>query len=396
MQATPLAHEHQYFIDCALESGEISAACHNALSLWADAGRVDAVIESEGRPRAGWRKSRKAICLALEDYALALLLSRPAHVQRAAMACALIHARQVIVELAEFAADWNFEDATTGGVWLCDDEFWPTPRALRRLMSPRAIRRYVKLDDSSIRHARDIADRLRRLPWPETLQEAGLILDLLNGAREELRRKHEIAAREIAERVFARERRAPYRIIRRERRAQRKTIVRAAGIAAALLGASTVSAFARGEPVALHGETMTLEARAARGLGTVGHGACALTLRSPEGVELGKLCCFFEKTPALDQLAAFALHMAVGEERAVLDAGNLYSLRPEAIAHPLLAERIGRLAAAAEQMRPTRHERQRAAKVRYFAGTRDVYVEAVREFIWGRDARRLARLVGGR
>jgi hypothetical protein len=402
MQLTPLAHEHQYFVDCALDQGEISAVGHNALLLWAEPGRAGAIIDDEPRRAAGigWTRGRKAICLALEDYAHALLEAQPSALRRSAMACAVIHMRSHVADLAEFAASWNFEDATTGGaalpfrkIWLCDDDFWPTPRALRRLMSPRAIRRYVKRERQSIPHAREIADRLRRLPWPEQLGESRLMLDLLREGAAARRRAHEVALRAIESRVFARQHfEPPYRIVRQEQRRQRRMIVKSAAIATALLGASAVSAFARGEPVALRGETIVLQARAARTLGTIGHGALDLTLEHPDGAELGKLCCFFRETPALDQLAAFALHFAAGEERAVLETGNLYALRPEAIAHPLLAEKaIKRLAASA---RPNRHERQQAAKSRYYDATRHIYVDAVRREVWGRDAARVERLEG--
>lgn len=396
MQSSSLHHEEQYFIDCAAEYGEITPAAWYAIMLWGDRARVEAIISAPQRGR-GWRASRKITCLALEDYATELTLSMPIEIQRAMMACAVVHSAKWISDAADALIYWNFDDSTRGGalrgfrkVCLCDHNYNPTPRAKRRLFARRAIRRYVKMDAESVPHMVDLAHRLRRLPWPESMSEYRIIMDMLAEQREAIRRRQVDAQRAAMDRVLNRGK--PYRVIRKERRQLRRKIIRSAAIASAVLGASAVSAFARGEPVEMRGERMILEAAPSSSIGRDGHGACNLTIKDIDGEPLGSLCCYFDKTPALDQLAAFALHMAAGEEDTVLEIGNVYAVTQAGATHPLIA---GRIKAPIQGPPILDGERRRAALERYKSATKHIYVDAVEKAVWGRDAARVISLTEG-
>lgn len=399
MQTSSLGHEEQYWIDCAVDAGDISAVAWNAIVLWGDRKKIEELIEAKtaAYARRGWRHSLRYTALMVEDYGLDLTLAQPIDIQRSMMACAVIFARRWIRDHAEIIADWNRTDSTTGGALvehkrapLIDRNGLPTRRARRRIMAPKSIRRYVKLDDESLPHLVDIAARLRRLPWPDSLSESQIIMALLDAQREEIRVKHERAVREAHARLFS-EPTKPYRIVRQERRRSRRRIIKAATIAAAVLGAPTVSAFARGESVEMRGEKMILAVKPKSSLGVNGHGGCDLTIKSLDGAALGKLCCYFESTPALDQLAAFALHMASGEEDAVLSAGNVYSITEAGAEHPLI---IGRKTLPTISEIASGYERDSIFREAYFCLRGTHYEEAILNRVWGRDAKRLRALWG--
>lgn len=266
---------------------------------------------------------------------------------------------------------------------------YPTPRARRKIMGARTIRHYVKHDDELIPHLKDIAKRLRRLPWPESLDERRIVFDLIEAQRTAIRAKHDQAVRRLLARIDAREiKLKPYRILRQEKRKNRRRVIKAAAIAAAVLGTSAVSAFARGAPVEMRGEKIILEARPRVSIFDVGHGGCDLTIKAPDGAALGKLCCYFDQTPVLDQLAAFALHIAAGEEDTILETGNVYSMTEAGAAHPLIASRkkvetIGD------------HRRDRIFAEAYFTVRGRVYEETLAVQVFGRDSKKLRALWEG-
>jgi hypothetical protein len=126
---------------------------------------------------------------------------------------------------------------------------------------------------------------------------------------------------------------------RRMRRSIRRSTIRAATIASAILGATAVSAFARGEPVRLPTPSnMVMEVALSGSISRSGHGAVQVNLRDDEDKYLAGLCVY-QELPALDQLASLALHVQSGGLTDILTVGNVYNISPEAFAHPLLAEK---------------------------------------------------------
>lgn len=146
-------------------------------------------------------------------------------------------------------------------------------------------------------------------------------------AFEEMRERSDAARKRLAEKP-------------RDRRRRQGVIKRASVMAAALLGAGTVSAFARGEPIRIPGQEVAFELRSTSRLGHIGHGGVEVAIVSHDGKRLSKLCVYHDETPALDQLTAFALRIAAGDEREIISTGNLYAVEGNAADHPVLIERL--------------------------------------------------------
>jgi hypothetical protein len=240
--------------------------------------------------------------------------------------------------------------------------------------------------------------RILSLPWPETLRESRLVKLLMTAASEELRLKHQRGLRDaeircFGDRMFKDKR--PYRIIKQELHKNRRAVVKAASIVAAVLGAPAVSAFAAGNPIEIRSERMVLEVRPKGGVFTSGHGSSGVMIKSLDGQELGNLCVYFDKTPALDQLAAFAMHMAAGEEDAILSTGNLFGVTEAGADHPLLKGRIKPQTDLANILAPgaiwrgsDRQEILRARQEAHYAEMGHVYRDRIETLVWGRNVKR--------
>lgn len=407
-QRTPLAGRHEYFLDCALEADEINAFAHAALTLLGDRQRIGAIVDVEPPvERLRPLRDRWEICDRLDEYAQQLVSDLPLPEQRAFAAIGLLREPLKLFALAQFLAAFNFEDETRGGAarpfrrwWRCDDDYNPTPRARRRLYAPAAIRRYAKLEVQSVPRARTLAKGLRRLPTSEPA-EAELITALLAEQRAQHREAY------LAEkRTFEAEQRRRYGALMATpghitgiMHGHRRSVKRAARFAAGVVGARQVGAFSRGDAVMLRGAAVNIEVTRRRSIASAGHGAVDVRLLDPNGVGLANLCVYFEKTPALDQLAALALHVQAGEETAVIDAGNLFNVTADGANHPLIAERLAAKTVpdfagapgprGGPWHRPTDHELKWIAQETYTNRTIGIYYDAVEVQVWGRDARRL-------
>jgi len=96
-----------------------------------------------------------------------------------------------------------------------------------------------------------------------------------------------------------------------------------------------------------------------------------------------------------------ALHLNAGEEAAVLNTGNLFSITAAGAEHPLVKQRMAKRPTTEDQalmdrvmrhgLNQTDHDRKRAAQNRYKADTIAIYLDAVTTLVWGRDARRLMK-----
>lgn len=387
----------QYVIDGACDAHEIMGHHHHILWNYGEADRIDAIFNAPSR-ETSYRRGRRLGCAGLIAYADEIMVQMDA-IDREAMAVfAFNGASRIVAEYAEFLAGWNFEDEIKGGcaipfrdVLQGTRDGIPSPRTARRLRSESAIRRYVKLY-SDWDWLKEVVAGVMRLPIPASreLPEAFVRRD------EEMREGRRIALRIAEDRFRAEYGTKPHKVVKPQERRRRQSVVKKAAVmAAAMLGASTVSTFARGEPVHVPGRDVVFEFRSASRLDALGHGGVDVALLSKEGKRLSRLCVYHEKTPALDQLTAFALRIAAGDESEIIKTGNLFGIEAAAADHPALMERIK---AKAEVPAPARgwhrndNERFRARCAEYCAETAPIYRRAVAEVLFGR---RFHHFLGG-
>lgn len=390
----------QYVIDGACDAHEIMGHHHHALWNYGDASRIDAIFNAPSREGSGrsFMRGRRLGCAGLIAYADEIMAQMDA-VDREAMAVfAFNDAGLIVAEYADFLAGWNFEDEIKGGcaipfrdVLHGSRDGIPSPRAARRLRGEGSIRRYVKLyyDWAWLK---DVVAGVARLPVPASrdLPEAFI------RRAEEMQAARRAAQRAAEERCWAEHAGKPYTILKPQERRRRQSVVKKAAVmAAAMLGASTVSAFARGEPVHVAGRDVVFEFRSASRLDVLGHGGVDVALLSKEGKRLSRLCVYHEKTPALDQLTAFALRIAAGDEQEIIKTGNLFGIEGAAANHPALMERIKAKAEAPAPLRAWHRNEDELFRTRcaaYCAETSPIYRRAVAEVLFGR---RSHHFVGG-
>ena len=405
LQEIELPPDVQYFMDCAAEHSHITGATYAAISMFGDRTKVREIIDqNEGvEAQRGWWHRNGKICRDLSAYSVEIVSGLPVETGRGLACIGYLRLRTQITELAECMASWNFDDTTRGGalqpfldVVRCDRDYNPTPRAARTLYAPKAIRRYVKSlrhDDSAAHLAVIVAD-LKKMPVPHGPRDADLIWAMMDQQREAQRRER---ARMIMHARFMNGAK-PYTI----KKDQRKAIRRAAAVAyvfenvmfmrsrfaVMVLGQTAVSAFAAGEPIQIKGEKVTFEMTRTGSLIQNGHGSLTIGVLSPEGSKLGNLCVYVEKTPVLDQIAAFALHVSAGEEDTILNTGNLYSVTAEGADHPIITSRIKKVDPEHVTMTEVRfsdHTRRLDAQRRYFEETGPLYADALATIVCGRD-----------
>ncbi|MCW2195130.1 hypothetical protein AB7M45_007901 [Bradyrhizobium elkanii] len=394
-QRSPFPAEVEYFLDSAVEHDELGAFAHAVLTLLGSRKLVPELIEK--RKIGHLLHCRQSRCHELDAYAHEIIAELAEHERRSFVAVGLRWEPRRLLNIAEYLASFNFEDETRGGAnlpfrrhWRCDDNYDPTPRARRRLYAPGAIRRYARLEDCSMPWARLLAGRLRQLP-AAVPADLDLVCDLLLEQRETYRVEYHRARQKFE----AEQRRRFFSngSIERDRRAVR----RAASFCAGLLGPAKVGAFARGEAITFAGRDVSIEVARARSIATVGHGALEVKLCAQDGTRLANVCVFFDKTPALDQLAAIAMHVEAGDESAIIQTGNLFNVTAAGSEHPVVRARLAQMPKAeVEVLAPGRrrrtaseYDKQKAALRRYTADTIDIYAEAVRARVWGRDVKRL-------
>lgn len=398
-QRKPLPPDIEYFLDCANEYDEIGAFAHNVLTLLGDR-KIVAKIIDEIRPGKPLRGRREA-CLDLDAYAHELVTERSIEEQKAFAAGGMRWEPLHMLRLAEYLVHFNFEDETRGGAatpmrrhWRCDNNYDPTPRARRHLYAPSAIRRYARLEDQAIPYARIFARRMHRLPASSPAY-CELIGALLREQREAYRQEY-MAARAKFEGA---QRRRFFN--RREIGEQRRVVTKAAQFCAGLLGSDQVGAFARGEPVRLPCRDVVIEVARANSVASIGHGALDVRLCNHDGTRLAGLCVFFDQTPAIDQLAAIALHVQAGCEQEIIDTGNLYNVTNVGTEHPTVRARLAKNAMAEQRideavrrlngrrLSQSEHDKQLSAMRRYKAQTIQMYMDAVVAQVWGRNGHRI-------
>lgn len=332
----PLPPDLQYVLDGGVEYGHITGGAHVACNLFADIDELDRVHAIPHPGTRGWA-STAAMCTEVEAYGQSLIaqIDEPA-LKAACLGATTTSFLHALSDYAEYVCGQAFEDELWGGSMIHAHEHRLTrrghiyKRVARKLRSDTFIKRAVRYHHTEegfkhlLRQRAIIGD-----PLPPANDAGFELLNLtLNAQR---RRSHERS------RAWLRDH-APEisKAARRGRRADRRAIIRAATIASAILGASTVSAFARGEAVRLPTDDIVIEVALGGDIGRVGHSALDVTLKDNADVFLAKMCIYQKELPALDQLASLALHVQTGGVADVLAAGNLFNASPSAFTHPLL------------------------------------------------------------
>ncbi len=410
LRAAQFAHRVEYFIDAASESGEMLSTTALALNLYGDpavladvvvdrppvrippdvrAGELHALITAQN---GGW--SRDAINRRLEDIAAEITAQLPFERQAALHALGVLHMRHVVDGHAEYLAHSLYGDMTRGGnLWGFRRQYRcsrltqeATPKVMRKMMAPRFIRRAIatysdetrRLRDQVRRHMSRAIDCMAGQDLSGTPAEIRRALDDLDAVRRTTRlAETETWRGHLIGRGGAAKPPGKNRI-----RKNRKVIKRASKTAAALLGADTVSRFARGEKIVLPGADCALVVRLRGRLHELGHGRIEVMAQSHAGEPLADLCVYFNKTPALDQLTAFALHTQSGIEGEILKAANIRLLHPAGAASQLLASHRPRPAAG--QLQRDDWALQQAREAEYWKASQHLWLPSLNTYLFGR------------
>lgn len=404
-QPAPLPHDILYVLDGALEHDELSAFAHPILCLFGDRTFVPEVVDREILGR-GWRPRAEKM-IVLDRYAHRLAAALPEESRRGFFAGMLLREPNVLLDTAECLASWNYDDETVGGAMLpyrhgterVRRDGTASQRTAKHLLAPRAIRRYVRESfkevDRLLSHRRDIAERMRAVPWPRHPEEARsterYFIEAQARHREAIQRAYAALSDPLLKRAGHRS---------ASSKDERKALRRSLSAASAAIGEEGARTLLRGEPVRLQGHLFDFVIRSR--LRRSGHGGLTISLFGPDSEErLADLCLYFDGMPALDQAAALALHISSESEIDLIEAGNLFNLTVEGARNPLLMDRLRREGAMdVEQIQervrrgftaPAAAHRDRQAEQRaaYIRETRGTYLHAVTERVWGRDARRV-------
>lgn len=381
----------EYFLDSALDAGELDACSAMTLRLYGDDATILPVIDG---PPSHYRVRRQK-SLRLAEMADAILPNLPPRRRGGLVRKGLAHATHQIVELAETFSNWAIDDEVDGGAML---PFRDQPRArngvpfkrtMMRLRSPKFVRRYVKHEGP------EHADHLKALATLAMRRAAACgRIEHDDSITADWRMQINFRNRQ--------DERDGWKTLR----ANRKIILRSLRTAISVVGEEAVRAFLRGEEVKLVGREAILVLRKRGELTDRGHGCLSVGLASRDGTRLADLCTFIENTPTLDQLAGFALWMNAGEERAILEKANVIEATDAGRAHVLLQfrptpeqdrtwalaelvgpERAAEIADILSNRKPRRrqlsYEDQRARNDAYWKETQGEWIEAMMVFVIG-------------
>lgn len=336
----PLPPDLQHVLDGGVEYGHITGGAHVACFLFADIDELDRVHSMPHPDKRGW-DATAAMCAEVEAYGQRLIaqIDEP-NLRAACLGSTTTSFLHALSEYAEFVCGQSYEDAIWGGSMIHRHETaanWRGRihrRLARRLRTDGWVKRACRNHhgESGYEHLRHLR-ALIGTPLPPVNEYGFKLLSIaLNDQRA---RSVERSRKWLADHAPA---------IRREtRRAQtreRRSIIRAAALASAIVGASAVSAFARGEPVRLPGDDIVLEVRLAQTIRRCGHGAVNIMLKDRDDAYLAGLCVYQDELPAFDQLASLALHVQSGCIGDVIKAGNVFNPSPNAFAHPALNGKV--------------------------------------------------------
>lgn len=393
----------EYFIDGASEANEIDGCTAVTLRLYGDPIVTRNIVDAN-HPGKGWR-GRCQNGIELSNYASTLLARLPAERRGALIYGGLASLHHMIRELAKVLADWGATDETEGGAMKpflrkrsrLQGDGSIFHRTARRIHSPSWIRRYIKQNESGeSRHLRTVAkiafDRIGLTP-------ADTIRDGFAAIRADLNLQLEWQRQDYVPRPEVQE--ARNRVLRGTAagipKDRRKILKRAAVLAAGILGASTVSALARGEPIAITGPTVALQVQKRTSLASLGHGHLSVAVTDHSGAHLADLCVYFDKTPALDQVTGLALWMKAGLEAELIEKANITSMGAAGYAHPLFEARQknNQLLFDALMRSPWHGSTWEAHRQRvddYWKATGAVWTEALAVFVLGARMQKSMRI----
>ena len=364
IRTKPYHDAFEYCLDSAVEVMEITGAAHITIMLYGDPDIIEPLtkwhLPLEHRPG---QNPRRDIALNVERYAGELLLQLPESRRRAIMGMSYPHIISNIVLTSRTLANWAHEDNRRGGCMepfkkatrgrpgqkLIQFDGSTTPKLERRLNSPDFIRQYTHASGEA-RHYRNVMrqffetfDTCRGVPdEAEQMQ----VTDDLEKLRASLRARRAIT-RNRSQEDWMKDKlkrllggKEPTKtLLKQLRTSQHKSIKRSVALASAILGAATVSAFARGEPVIIPGQQVNLQIARNSLLKHSGHGTVRCTFVDKDKKLLANLCVYHKDTPTLDQLAAFALTMQAGEEAALLESANFTLITKEGLKHPFIQKK---------------------------------------------------------
>lgn len=386
----PISAYLEYVLDGAVEGGELDVTSSLTLRLYGDAEHCDAVVAA---PRAG-SAGRRRMCLDLADLADASLPHLAPERRATLLYTGALNMIHNVRDLTRVFACWAIGDMVEGG-YLEDHrhghraDCQPTRRIARRLRSRSFARRFVQ--------SRDETTQLREL-WRRQIMRCTdfgddrwrLFMDTAPSETESIRA--DLSDQRARQRAMPSEQinTSPAEIktqSRRDRRRQRRSIVRATRIAAGLLGAHAVGAYARGEAVTVRGRDVDLVVKRQRSLSSLGHGANEIEVAARDGTRLAELCVYMENTPAVDQLAGLSLHMLSGLESEVLAAANVVTCTPAGLAHPLFENRKATADHRATSGFFSDYEVRQRRDERYWTETRAMWLDASAVAVFGRHSR---------
>jgi hypothetical protein len=324
---TAPAPEVEYFLDGAQDNVELDSCSAMTLRLYGD----DAVMLPIATQTFNGYRERRVHCLQMAAVADEILPHLPEHRRAGLIHMGLKNTLREVEQLAEIYANWAIDDEVEGGAM----EPWRDvyrmrngvifKRTMRRLRSPKFIRRQVKKHAGEATHLTDLANimlrRMRAVPIGSIRPDRAIMDDF----RAQINFK-----------------RVPIKTERAKIRADRKMIVRSLNTAISILGQETVSAFLRGEEIKIAGSESILILRKRGALTDRGHGCLSVGLADRNGTRLADLCTYIESTPTLDQLAGFALWMQAGEDGEAIKEANVVSLSEAGEGHPLLVRETRR------------------------------------------------------
>lgn len=416
IRTTLLPPDLQYCLDCASQCCGITEAAEIAIRLYGEASRLDEIWNGEPQTKR-WASDRINRELEVERYGAEIIAQLPGPRRMALMERGILSLVHDVITKTEWLSDCHYEDMTKGGCFRpflhpprLERNMLPTPKVARRLRSREAIKRYVVAEFDEAWKQREMLKIITSIPLDgsATDQDRDAVFRDLNGQMDSHARAARMAAESAAwaarfaenpteqiDRVLVTLKPEVRDKIRKERKLRRHAVKRAAMLAAAVLGTSTVSAFARGEPVMLSGPDVSISARLSGSIAQSGHGALAIGVHQPDGTKLAGVCVY-QDAPALDQLVSLAMHVRSGSVEDILTTGNLYAIEPAGDAHPVIAAHRG----AREQIIPDEgrallHRIQRegirvdgeafdAGKQAYIKEMGPVYEEIIATMIFGK------------
>lgn len=328
----------QYFFDGAQENSELDAGSALTLELYGDETKIAKIIEASGPETVEHHyKNRRGKCLRLAAMADTIIQQLPENRRAGLVRHGLTYVGHAVYDLAETMSYWTIEDEIDGG---CMEPYRRHPRSrngvtfkhtVRRLRSPKFIRRYVKVNAAE--HADHLMDLNRIVVARAKITPPRADPDLMQLYRAQLaamQPRHDRMIKTAFPHLYNRlELPTP--------RDQRKVIKRSMAVATSLLGEETVRAFLRGEQIRLVGTDAMLVLRKRGRLAARGHGCLSVAIADREGTTLADLCTYIDDTPTLDQLCGFALWMNAGEERKIMETANITKLADGAREHPIIA-----------------------------------------------------------